>query len=237
MLGLLEVGDFPSLQQEIDDLRANLLADPYFKNVPSMQPENRKTALAFHAKDDLPEVRREVFNLLRKRDDLRFFAVISDKLSILTYVHGRQSQDSNYRYQPDEAYDFLVRRLFKQRLHEFEHYRIIFAQRGNRKRTAKLKEQLEIAQSRFQGNRVKAGRLSTLNVECGIPSNYAGLQAVDYFLWALQRLFEKHEERYVLTLWDQCKLVVDIHDNRRYAYGEYYNKRHPLTWEKISGRI
>jgi hypothetical protein len=31
-----------------------------------MQLESRKTALAFHAKDDIPEVRREVLSLLRR---------------------------------------------------------------------------------------------------------------------------------------------------------------------------
>jgi hypothetical protein len=40
------------------------LADPYFKGVPSMQADAKKTALFFHAKDDLPEVRREVFRVL-----------------------------------------------------------------------------------------------------------------------------------------------------------------------------
>jgi hypothetical protein len=33
-----------------------------------MHREARKTALFFHAKDDLPEVRREVFRLLQRHD-------------------------------------------------------------------------------------------------------------------------------------------------------------------------
>ena len=73
-VGLLDVADAAKLAAELDQLRAGLLADPYFKNVPSMQPEARKTALYFHAKDDLPEVRREVFKLLQ-RHELKFSAV------------------------------------------------------------------------------------------------------------------------------------------------------------------
>ena len=80
MLGLLDLADPAGLEASLRELRVRLLTDPYFKNVPSMQPEAGKTALAFHAKDDLPEVRREVFSLLRASTGLRFFAVVTDKL-------------------------------------------------------------------------------------------------------------------------------------------------------------
>ena len=62
ILGVLDIENAVSLQQELDELRASLLADPYFKDVPSMQLAARKTALKFHAKDDLPEVRRDYAN-------------------------------------------------------------------------------------------------------------------------------------------------------------------------------
>ena len=61
ILGLLDVSDPIVLEDRLDQLRGQLMNDSYFKSVPSMQPVNRKTALAFHAKDDLPEVRRDVF--------------------------------------------------------------------------------------------------------------------------------------------------------------------------------
>ena len=67
MLGVVLLRDPKRLAIELEDLRATLLADPYFAGVPSMQPNKKKTAVAFHAKDDLPEVRREVFALLRRK--------------------------------------------------------------------------------------------------------------------------------------------------------------------------
>lgn len=85
ILGVLDVPNPVVLQNELDALRQSLLADPYFKKVPSMQPGARKTALMFHAKDDVPEVRREVFALLQ-RHDFRFLAVVRDKKRILEYV-------------------------------------------------------------------------------------------------------------------------------------------------------
>jgi hypothetical protein len=75
ILGMLDIADPLYLQSTMQDLRNRLLADPYFKDVPSMQTRARKTAVAFHAKDDIPEVRREVFELLRGLR-LSFFAVV-----------------------------------------------------------------------------------------------------------------------------------------------------------------
>jgi hypothetical protein len=43
-----------------------------------MQPDQKKTALGFHAKDDLPEIRREVFKFLADAP-IRFYAVVRDK--------------------------------------------------------------------------------------------------------------------------------------------------------------
>src|SRR5947208_16835342 len=78
LLGKLEVCDCVALAQALRGLREALLTDPYFRSAPSMQPDGRKTAVKFHAKDDLPEVREHVFRLLMKQD-LRFAAVVRDK--------------------------------------------------------------------------------------------------------------------------------------------------------------
>src|SRR3954464_9384270 len=64
-LGVAEIPEPEKLATDLELLRANLLVDPYFKNVPSMQADAEKTALFFHAKDDLPEVRREVLKVLQ----------------------------------------------------------------------------------------------------------------------------------------------------------------------------
>jgi hypothetical protein len=57
MLGKIDIDASESLGRDLADLRAHLLADPYFNGVPSMQPEGGKTAIAFHAKDDVPTPR------------------------------------------------------------------------------------------------------------------------------------------------------------------------------------
>ena len=148
ILGLLDVPDPVAFKERFDRLRAQLMSDSYFNDVPSMQPSERKTAVAFHAKDDLPEVRRDVFRILHETEGLRFYA----------------------------------------------------------------------------------------NVSAATPKEHAGLQAVDYFIWALQRLYERGEDRYLAYLWQASGLVNDIDDTHMKEHGVYYTQNKPLTVETLKGR-
>jgi hypothetical protein len=227
ILGVLDVPDPAGLQKELEELRLSLLADSYFKNVPSIQPGSRKTALMFHAKDDLPEVRREVFAVLKKHP-LRFLAVVRNKKRVLEYVQQRNALDVNYRYHPNELYDYMVRVLFKTLLHKDERYEIYFSKRWKQDRTNALRQAIGTAQQRFAK---QSGIQSTSEVII-IPQKSqesGGFQAVDYFLWALQRFYERREDRYLEFLWDSFRLVHDLDDTRKNPYGVYYTKKEPLT--------
>ena len=239
MLGLLDVPDPAALQRTFDDLRAQLMSDPYFNYVPSMQVKARKTALAFHAKDDLPEVRREVFRLLRDTEGLRFFAVVADKLSVLEYVRQRNKREPTYRYHPNELYDYLTGHLLKERLRQRNRYDTIFSKRGKSGRTDSLRRAIEFAPDMLRSQSSLPRNALTgvsLNISAATPKQYAGLQAVDYFIWALQRLYERGEERYVAYLWQAFGLVHDIDDTRKADYGFYYTQNKPLTAAALEWR-
>jgi hypothetical protein len=227
MIGLLDILNPSALEKELKSLRARLIDDPYFKGVPSMQPGTKKTAIFFHAKDDLPEVRREVFQTLMKHE-LRFFAIVRDKSKLLEYVKKSNEKDGNYRYRPNELYDYLVRQLFRDRLHQHDAYEICFAKRGQSDRTAAFQSALEAARQRFAE---KWGVVSSapINVVACHSRDVVGLQAADYFLWALQRFYERGEDRYLEYLWPSFRLVRDLDDTNHYRYGEYYTQKKPLT--------
>lgn len=235
MLGLLDVANPDRLQQALGILRARLMDDPYFKNVPSMQPDGQKTALAFHAKDDLPEVRKEVFSLLRDFEGLRFFAVVADKWRVLEYVRQQNERNPKYRYHPNELYDYLARRLFKNLLHKDGGYEIVFAKRGTSDRTAALRQALETARERF-ASQWNVTSNAPMRVSAETPIHHAGLQAADYFTWALQRLYEKGEDRYLAYLWHSVHLIQDIDDKRKAGYGVYYTQKKPLTAASLAWR-
>ncbi|MCY3548860.1 MAG: DUF3800 domain-containing protein [Candidatus Poribacteria bacterium] len=239
ILGLLDVPDPVALKVRFDELRAQLMSDSYFKRVPSMQPDERKTALAFHAKDDLPEVRRDVFQILRDTEGLRFFAVVADKLSVLEYVRQRNKRELAYRYHPNELYDYLTGRLFKERLRQRSRYDIIFSKRGKSGRTHSLRRAIEFAPDLLQNQINLPSSILTnvsLKVSAATPKEHAGLQAVDYFIWALQRLYERGEDRYLVYLWQAFGLVHDMDDTRETHYGVYYTQNKPLTAETLRER-
>lgn len=235
ILGLLDVADPDNLTQGLAELQQRLITDPYFKDVPSMQPQAGKTALAFHATDDLPEVRREVFTLLRQTEGLRYFAVVTDKWRVLEYVRQQNIRNPGYRYHPNELYDYLTRRLFKNLLHKDSGYEIVFAKRGASDRTSALRAAIEVARTRFiQQWGIAAA--APIRVISSTPPQRASLQAVDYFTWALQRLYEKEEERYWQYLWNSVRLVQDIDDKREANYGVYYTQKKPLTAAALDWR-
>lgn len=229
ILGLLHVTDPIKLSNSLNELRNNLLADPYFRKVPSMQPTRRKTARMFHAKDDIPEVRREVFAELKRHEGLRFFAVVRDKTrGILREVRTYKTK----RYQPNEQYDQLVKRLFKDRLHKEDEYIITFATRGAKDRTRALRDALSEARKRFE-KKWSIQSNAPIHIH-NLPANQdACLQAADYLSWALQRCYEKREDRYLDFVWPLYRLVHDVDDHRKKKTGVYYTQKNPLIVENL----
>ena len=232
MLGLLDIADPTKLESAFMALRSELMSDPYLNSVPSMKLESGKTAVAFHAKDDLPEVRHRVFTLLMSQD-VRFYAVVKDKAAVLSYVQTRNSIDGQYKYTQNELYEHLGRRLFRDRLHKDDGYKVCFARRGSADRTRALGDAaLSGARANFAE---KHGVFGTAPIEVTAANleDSVGLQAVDYFLWAIQRLYEKREHRYAGYIWGKVALVHDVDDTRKAKYGVYYTRDNPLTLDTI----
>lgn len=235
IIGVLDIPDTDALGAKLNMLREDILKDPYFKNIPSMWPENKKTALMFHAKDDIPEVRYQVFHALQGFS-LHFHAVIRNKQQVLNYVRSRNSNDSGYRYTDKDLYDNTVSRLFKNQQSNFESYNITFAKRWKQDRTDAFEASLVKAQTNFSKKWNKS-LTPTLNVICSTPILTPGLQAVDYFIWALQRLYERGEERYIYFIQSSISSVIDVDDTRNNEYGEYYSKKKPLSLAAIEGSL
>lgn len=64
-LGLLDVEDPIRLDNDIRKLQQQIEGDPYFTDVPSVQKRLAKGGFFFHATDDIPEIRKMMFDLLR----------------------------------------------------------------------------------------------------------------------------------------------------------------------------
>ena len=227
------VPDSARLSGDLEALRREILADPYFKGVPSLLPAHRKTAMMFHAKDDLAEIRREVFRVLMKHP-LQFFAVIRDKHTIINRVRARNAIEPGYRYHQHELYDSMVQRLLMGRLHRHQSYVVHFARRGRSDRTAALRQAVEAARLRVAGRELVID--SPVEARAGSPRDTICLQACDYILWALQRLYERGEDRYLAAVWPAVQLVHDVDDVRETAYGRHYTQKNRLDGDALRER-
>lgn len=234
MLGMLWALDAERLGADLEALRREILADPYFTGVPSLLPASRKTATIFHAKNDLAEVRREVFRVLMKHP-LQFFAVIYDKLTAVDRVRARNAREPGYRYHQHEMYDSMVERLLTGRLHRDRAYVVHFARRGRSDRTEALRLAVQAARLRSDG-KMRISSDSPIDARAVSPLDSTCLQACDYMLWALQRLYEKGEERFLAAVWPAVRLVHDVDDVSEAAYGRYYTQTERLDGGALRGR-
>lgn len=242
IIGKLEVNDPPALSKMLTELREKLLIDAYFDGVASFQPERQKTALHFHAKDDLSEVRYLVFNLLRDLGKaVRFHAVVCDKKALLKEELERRSQDPRYRYQPDTIYDGLIRSLCSKFHGVASRYEICVAKRGAKDRNQAIRTAIEHAERDFEENfGFSRGGGDAWGITISNPKVTVCLQAVDYFLWAVQRFYEARphqvtgelmrEDRYLKMLWPQ---IGEIHDHDfGPKQGTHFTSQRPLTLEE-----
>lgn len=239
ILGAARVGNPVGLQADLTFLRMQLTADPYFRGVPSFDVSANKTALYFHAKDDLPEVRREVFRVLRDHS-IDVVAAIRRKATVAEFA-AQRFRTIRKKITADEIYDSLVEQVLRERLHLAEHSHVWFARRGKKERKDALSRVLERARTEFAAGHREAvlkrlgGKEPKTTIYSAHPSEAAGLQAIDYCLWALQRLLERGEGRYFEYVRDKFRAIWDIDDTRQGPGGICHRGRrgHPIDSKQI----
>jgi hypothetical protein len=108
ILGFIETENSNSLRKALAELHTQVAKDKYLQDIPSI----RKTNRAFHAKDDAPEIRYLVYQLLTGLDFKAQF-VIARKIEKVFQkrFHSRET----------EFYDHLVSQLFQNVLHRYSH--------------------------------------------------------------------------------------------------------------------
>lgn len=230
MLGVVEIPNLEKNCMLLEDLRIEFLKNPYFKDIPSFQPEQGKLAIGFHASEDLPEVRWKVFELLK---DMKIqVQVIIRRKDCIALAAKEAYKSLGAKLSENTIYDDLVMRLFRNLLHKADKNHIVFAKRGNSHRQIPLESAINKAKLNFEKKFDKKITQPTI-VESALPNQFVGLQIVDYYLWALQRMYEKSDPRYFEFVHKSFCLVIDLDDKRHKEYGEYYHERNCLTAEKM----
>lgn len=220
MMGLAWVIDPASLSADLEALRAEILADAYLRKIPSVR---EKTSKMFHAKDDCAEVRMQVFRLLAKHP-IQFFALVRDKLSVVDWVRQQNASGSSFRYTTNTLYDSMVPSILEQRLHRDSAYTIFFAKRRGDRQEALNAAVLKARERFLKKWGIPGDGPVTVHPRFPWDADAIPLQAADYLLWAVQRLFERKEERYLDYVWPLVRLVWDFDDVTNAQYGVYYSQ-------------
>ncbi|MFZ0547528.1 MAG: DUF3800 domain-containing protein [Candidatus Promineifilaceae bacterium] len=219
LLGFIETADPSSIRTALLHLQKEIVNDPYFAGVPSLT----KTEIAFHAKDDLPEIRYRVYKLLATLDfRAQFIVARKQERTFIKRFGGNENR----------FYDELISRLFENVLHRVEINHIYFAKRGSRERQKPLFAAIKSGISRFEskwGRKVK----STITLQAQIPSGEPCLSVADYMNWAVYRAFTRQEMRYFNVVADKASLLVDLYDTQNYPRN-WYHRRNPFDIHKIS---
>lgn len=178
----------------------------------------------------MPEVRREVFRLLPSLN-ARVLIAIKRKTALAEH-HKDLYETTGEKFKPNAVYDELVKIVCYNKLHSANENRIVFARRGKSGREKALRHALIETKRKFDEKWGKHPDPPT-DIRAAYPSEFAGLQVVDYYLWAIQRMYERKEDRFFRLLQPQYRLIRDIDDLRNKPYGEYYNDKNELTLEKM----
>lgn len=219
IMGFISCQDPKLIRSNLIQLRGQLIVDPYLQGIPSME----KTKIAFHAKDDCPEVRQAIFKLISTLEYKAQIVVARKAASVYKKFNG----------DPNKLYDHLITVLFKDKLHTSSENRIYFATRGNRKRQKPLEEAIFKAQEAFE-LRWKTKVKSKTGIFAQTPSDEPCLQVTDYINWAVYRAYTTGEMRYFNLIRSKVSLLVDLYDTAKPRWGNFYNRKNEFEINKIS---
>jgi hypothetical protein len=219
VLGFISTENPQLIRKKILKLKNDILNDSYLKDVPSI----KKTAIAFHAKDDCPEVREKVYKTILKLD---FTSEIFVARKIPSNFIKRHHRNEN------EFYDDLVGKLFENKLHLAKINKIYFAVRGNKTRQIPLEKAIDNAKIKFEKKWNKKIESSVI-VQPQSPSGEPCIQVIDYVIWAVQRAFVKKEMRFFNFIEEKVKYLVDVYDTDKYPKN-FYSKKNKFDITKIS---
>lgn len=203
LMGMLTLNEpVEGIRKKIVDLQIQIANDPYFRSVPSILKKKSKNGYFLHAKDDVPEVRKMAFELITNID-CYFDAVIGRKdYSIYEKKHnGNQS----------EFYADLLSYLLIDNFDDQDRIVLNIAHRSKCTTHKNLEKGLEKATIIAANKYPDSFNSCTMVFNVQQPTTEPIINLVDYFLWALQRKWERNENRYFDFIGSKIRSVVPLY--------------------------
>jgi hypothetical protein len=218
MVGYLETKNPKEFSKALIQLREEISKDEYLAGIPSI----KNTKRMFHASVDCAEVHERVFKLL-KQSDFTFYCVAARKDVDLFR--------KRFDLKSAKLYEYLVSKLLENRLHLYSEIDCYFSAMGSTVRQDNMEAAIQNAITIFQ-NKWQKENVNNIRVIIQQSSEIPLLQAADYVLWTIQRVYERHDFRYYNYLKDKIKLVHDVFDFEKYPK-TYYTPGFPLEAKRI----
>lgn len=222
ILGMLKINEpLVEVRRKVLDLQQTISEDPYFTGVPSIEKKKAACGYFLHAKDDLPEIRKMAFDLI-KNIDCSFEAVVGRKVPSL--------YESKHNGKEAEFYADLLSHLLKNKLNAYSKLVLNISHRSKCTTHSNLQKGLDKAINRANSKNPEKANDCKVVFNVQQPTTEPLLNISDYFCWAIQRVFERGETRYYDYISEQVALVQDIYDFKKWGSGRnYYGRKNRLS--------
>ncbi len=198
--------DILPIRQKLFEMQNSIPQNPYYKNVPSVLKRVNKGGFYFHAKDDLPELRKEFFDFIQTLD-CSFYAVVARKnYGIFERKHHGKS---------NEMYADLLSHLIEEEQYDNSE-RIVY-------NIASLQSTTDFVnlKSAFDKAKIRYKQVNpTQEFEKKIDFNVQPfaieplLSVVDYLCWAVQRKYETGETRFMNYMESKIVKIIELYDGQ-----------------------
>ena len=222
ILGMLKINEpLDTGRKKIIELQQAIAEDSYFRGVPSIEKMKASCGYFLHAKNDLPEVKKMAFELI-KNIDCSFEAVVGRKIPTL--------YESKHNGKEAEFYADLLSHLLKKKLNAYSKLVLNISHRSKCTTHTNLQKGLSKAITRAQTKTPDKANDCRVVFNVQQPTAEPILNISDYFCWAVQRVFERGEIRYYEYISDKIALVQDLYDFEKWkSGGNYYNRQKKLS--------
>ena len=217
VLGFIETQSPHVLRQAVLRLHKEVMADRYLNQFQS----SRKTAVAFHAKDDGPVVRYLFYKLITTLEFKAQF-IVARKIERIFR--------NNFRGKESKFYDSLITNLFQNVLHRYRHNHIIFSKRGSRERRKPLEQAIWKAKGRFEKNHQVGVDVTTFKIMPETPVGEPCLSIIDYMNWAVYRAFTAKDMAHYNFVREKVSFLRDIYDSD----ASLYSRKNPFDISKAA---
>ena len=227
ILGMFSLNEsLKDVREKVVSLQNEIANDRYFKGIPSIEKKKSKHGYYLHAKDDIPEVRKMAFELIKSLD-CNFECVVARKMYEI-YERKHNGKEA-------EFYADLISHLLKNKFQHYDRLVLNIAERSqcttHQNLNKGLNKALERAVKLTPNENHKQCKVD-FNVQQ--PTSEPLLNLTDYCCWAVQRVFERGETRYYDFLEDKISLVLDLYDYTNVEKElNHYDRIHRLTSDNL----